>query len=78
MNSCMLPAFAFLLASCSQATLDRNDPRTPNFVDQVTNCPRYLHHVAGPDAYDEAHGEPYHCEKPREDPDFVDVDSVSE
>lgn len=67
-----------LVLACSVAQLDSWNPPKMAYVDPITGCARYLHAIRGPDAYDVAHGQPYHCEMPREDPDFVDVDQVSE
>jgi hypothetical protein len=39
-------------------------------------CPPEMHNVRGPDAYDVAHGEPYHCEASGPDLQYQDVDPL--
>lgn len=66
------------LLSVSGCALDEWNPPKTGYIDQNSGCPRYLHNVRGPDDYDIAHGKPYHCEMPQDDPDFVDIDQVDQ
>lgn len=66
------------LACGACAPLDTWDPPKVGYIDTVTGCPRFEHDLNGPDAYDRAHGEPYHCEAPASDPAFNPIDRVDE
>lgn len=67
---------ALVLLGCGP--LDVWNPPKVAYVDTVTGCYRYQHSVRGPDDYDVAHGQPYHCETPGYDPDNSDVDPVEQ
>lgn len=67
---------AVILAGCSP--LDTWNTPKVGYVDSHSRCPRYMHRVRGPDAYDVAHGQPYHCEAPPFDSQFSDIDAVDQ
>ena len=67
---------AFVLCGCGP--LDAWNAPKVGYIDPNTGCARWAHNVRGPDAYDIAHGLPYHCETPPHDPDFVDIDQVDQ
>lgn len=71
-------AAALWLIGCTTAELNAIDPPKMGYVDPTTHCPRYEHNVRGPDAYDRAHGLPYHCEKPQWDAENSDIDPTAE
>lgn len=54
------------------------NPPVVGYRDEITGCPKYMHTTRGPDAYDRAHGQPYHCETPQYDPDNSDIDPVAQ
>jgi hypothetical protein len=68
---------AVLLLCCSCGPLDSWNPPLVGYVDTSSGCPRYAHNVRGPDAYDSAHGRPYHCEVPF-DESYGDIDMVDQ
>lgn len=67
-----------LLGALAGCTPGAWNPPKAGWVDPSTGCSRATHKVRGPDAYDAAHGRPYHCETPWYDPDNSDVDPVSQ
>lgn len=76
MTKYLAAALCILTFACGP--IDSWNPPKVGYVDTTTGCAKYLHNARGPDAYDIAHGRPYHCEAQGLDLDYVDIDQVDQ